>query len=65
MRDDTTVITAGNDGLVKIWVPRPGEGLVPVSTFSGHRGAVTGLIDLPDGRVASSGFDGTVQIWRP
>jgi WD40 repeat protein len=34
-------------------------------SFTGHSANVKAVIGLPDGRVASAGFDTTVRIWNP
>ena len=36
------------------------------ATLQGHTGVVMGLAVLPDGRVASGGWDGdgTVRVWQ-
>jgi len=35
-----------------------------VRTLEGHAGPVTALAALPDGRLASAGYDGTVRLWE-
>jgi len=34
-------------------------------SFTGHSANVKAVIGLPDGRIASAGFDTTVRIWNP
>lgn len=59
--DGDFLVSAGGDGLVKLW--RPGEWEL-FSTFFGHRKSANDLSFGPDGRIlASSSADGTVRIW--
>lgn len=36
-----------------------------LATYQGHRGWVTSVIQLDDGRLTSASNDGTIQVWDP
>jgi cytochrome c len=54
------LVSAGWDGRL---VATPLAGGAPV-VFAGHRGPVSGVAVLADGRLASVGHDATVRLWR-
>ena len=60
--DGTSVVTAGEDGLARVWDP----GVLPVLGLLGkHDGAVNSLHLSLDGRLAvTAGADNTARIWR-
>ena len=60
--DGQLVLSAGNDGLLRVFSTRDGRCL---QWLSGHRGPVRGLAWLPSGRAAlSAGEDGTLRRWE-
>lgn len=63
--DGRWITTAGADGRVLVWFQ--GNHQSPTAhTYEllGHRGEVTQVSYLPDGKVLSLGIDGTVQRWE-
>jgi RNA polymerase sigma factor (sigma-70 family) len=61
--DGQTVASAGDDGVVRLWIPTTGQVL---HTLVGHCGALHGLAFAPDGKtLASAGEDGTIRLWDP
>jgi WD40 repeat protein len=62
--DGSRVVSAGNDGTVRVWTTTGGPDHDPV-VLRGHQGLVWSVAFSPDGRsVASSGNDGTVRVWK-
>lgn len=58
--DGSTIVTAGDDGIVRLW----GSSAKP-RLLMGHDGAVRGVAFSPDGSLlASAGVDGTVRVWQ-
>lgn len=53
------VASASWDGTVRASPLGGGEG----RTYEGHAGNVNAVAYLPDGRIVSAGYDGTVRIW--
>ncbi|MBF8187011.1 hypothetical protein ITP53_14950 [Nonomuraea sp. K274] len=59
--DGTRLVSAGDDGTVRVWDPR---GMGQVSVLRGHEGEAWVAAFGPDGRrVFSGGVDGTVRSW--
>ncbi|RZM79573.1 substrate-binding domain-containing protein [Leptolyngbya iicbica] len=59
--DGSTLITAGDDGTIRLW--NLADGTQRGEPITGHQGAVRSLAVLPDGRFFSGGADGTVRQW--
>jgi WD40 repeat protein len=60
-RDGKTLISAGGDGLIRLWDPATGKEL---RRLQGHTAAVLSLALAPGGkRLASGSADGTVRFW--
>ena len=59
--DGQTVVSAGEDGTVRIW---RASDLEPVKILTGHTGTVRSAAYSPDGaQIVSASEDGTVRIW--
>ena len=59
--DDQSIISAGEDGTIRIWSLRDGKQL---GVHQGHKGRVWTLALSADGRtIASAGQDGTIKLW--
>lgn len=58
--DRRSIASASWDGSVRLWPL--GEGKPTV--LEGHRGNVNAVLFLPDGRLVSAGYDGTIRFWR-
>jgi WD40 repeat protein len=60
--DDGTLVSAGNDGLLRVWDVASGQ---ERARIQGHARTVDGLAVSPDRRLlASSGRDGELKLWR-
>ena len=58
---DDRLISASEDGTLRLWAPDSGE---VIATLEGHSGTVSGILALRDGRVVFTS-DGTLQLWDP
>ena len=59
--DGLSLITGGDDGLVKIWDAKTGKLAVELA---GHTGTISSAVLKPGGKWAlSAGADGTVKLW--
>ena len=65
--NNRTVISAGSDGLIKVW-EFPDfliDTTTAVATLFGHEGPINAVAYAPDGRTfVSAGSDGSVRLWR-
>lgn len=60
--DGRRLLTASNDGIVRVWNARSGA---LKATLSGHQKAISRAIFSPDGsQIATGSFDKTVRIWN-
>lgn len=60
--DGSTLATANQDGIARIWNAKTGELLLK---YEGHSAAVNDLAFSPDGeRVLTGSDEGTAQVWR-
>lgn len=60
--DGQFVLTASDDGTVKLWNAATAE---VIRTFAGHTGAVNTAVFSPDGTLAlSASSDGTARLWN-
>ena len=60
-RDAALLAAGGDSGRLKIY---RGDNGKPLAELPAHREALTGLVFLPDGRLASCGLDGAVRFWK-
>jgi hypothetical protein len=61
---DGRLVTAGYDGLVKVWATTAEPGGEPAATLRGHERGVGSLAVTPDGRrAASRGSDERLVLW--
>jgi WD40 repeat protein len=59
--DGSVILTAGWDGLIKVWRGDPPRS---AGSLTGHDGPVTSVVvDAGGGTAASGGSDGTVRLW--
>ena len=52
------------DSNILVWKPNELDGFFYVQTLHGHLSDINSLIELKDGRVASSSKDRTIRIWK-
>ena len=59
--DGQSLITAGEDGKIKLWEPRTGK---LTDTLQRHTCPITCLAPSPNGKILASGsHDGTIRLW--
>ena len=57
----TKVVSAGNDGVIRVWDVESGQ---KMHTLEGHEGTVMSLRFMADGRrILSAGADNIVRLW--
>jgi WD40 repeat protein len=58
------LLSGASDGSIRTWslMERPADNR-PLAVFGGHKGQVSGLVQLTDTHFASSGADGQVLLW--
>lgn len=61
---DGTLVSGGNDGLMRLWRRNGGGAYESIDTIDGHAGSVLALQLLSDGRIVSAGSDKRVKIWN-
>ena len=61
-RKGTLIVNGADDGLLRVWDARTGQ---LVRRLAGHTGPISAVIALPDGKIASSAQDGSLQLWDP
>jgi WD40 repeat protein len=60
--DGTQVVSASDNGTLKLWWVSDGQ---LIKSFEGHSGPVTSANFSPDGTlVVSASWDNTVKLWR-
>lgn len=59
-RDGARLASASWDGTARVTPLAGGEARV----LEGHQGNVNGVAFLPDGRIATAGYDATLRVWR-
>ena len=52
------------ESIIIVWKPNDLDGFYYVQSLHGHKSDINGLIELKDGRIASSSKDRTIRIWR-
>jgi len=52
------------ESIIIVWRPNDLDGFYYVQTLHGHKSDINGLIELKDGRIASSSKDRTIRIWK-
>ncbi|MGI2909809.1 WD40 repeat domain-containing protein, partial [Hassallia sp. VBCCA 56010] len=60
--DGQTIVSAGEDGTVRLW---NFQGQQRAEPFGGHQGRVLSVAISADGQtIVSAGEDGTVRLWN-
>ncbi|XP_066270990.1 telomerase protein component 1-like [Branchiostoma lanceolatum] len=57
-----TMVTAGDDGTVRMWKPLEGN---EIRTLTGHSDRVLGVAMATNNHIVSGSLDGTVRLWNP
>ena len=57
-------MSSKKDSTIIIWKPNDLDGFYYSQTLTGHKTDINGLIELKDGRIASSSKDRTIRIWK-
>ncbi|XP_019622302.1 PREDICTED: telomerase protein component 1-like [Branchiostoma belcheri] len=57
-----TMVTAGDDGTVRMWRPLEGN---EIRTLTGHSDRVLGVAMAANSHIVSCSLDGTVRLWNP
>ena len=52
------------ESIIIVWRPNDLDGFYYVQSLHGHKSDINGLIELKDGRIASSSKDRTIRIWK-
>jgi WD40 repeat protein len=55
--------SGGMDGVVLLWSLQAGASRAPRAQLRGHTTCINALVQLADGRLASSARDGSVRLW--
>ena len=52
------------ESIIIVWRPNDLDGFYYVQSLHGHKSDINGLIELKDGRIASSSKDRTIRLWK-
>lgn len=63
--DDARIISAGLDGVIKLWnIQELGKLAKPVQQFKGHEDAVFSVIKFTNSKIISCSRDKTIRVWN-